>query len=737
MMQWIRRRLNAMKKPIQSKRKPNFRPGLESLADRLVPATFTVNNASQLTSAVVAANANGPGLDTINLNPGYYLLTAELGITSNISFHGTGTSPTKVVIDGQNAVRDFNVTANALTVSWSNLTITGGNASDGGGVLAGMDNLAFNNVIVNENNASGDGGGIHQAGGRLTMTNSQVTNNTAGSTGGGYENEGEMIGVPGSVQVIGSRIADNFAGTDGGGIYAANTDGVVLTRSQVDGNTAARRGGGVVLDSNTGGVSLTMNSSTIDSNQATDLHDGDGGGVYIAQVKSGSSSTIVLNSSHIDGNSSTDDGGGIDAEDMDGGVTITLTSSTVTNNVATGPHLRLDGSINNAFGGGINMEMSSGVGSLTLVGSSLSGNSSQFAGGIHLDAGPSASASIQVLSNSHVDNNRAIMGGGIDLHGDAAGGGTLSATIDHSSVSGNSATQDGGGIAAHTFGDALTINVSVNLSTISNNTAGTDGGGILATAANAASNVNVTVTRSTVTGNHADGGSGGGIYTDAAPGNAAVTMTQSTVNGNTASAQGGGIYLNNNGSGTSIFVNDTISNNIAGTNGGGIQIDGNTNKTYLVDLTIAANWAWTGTGGGIQNNAGTDVSLGNSIIALNTAGAAHTPDDLKGTFDYTFAGVTPLEAPNIASSLASVVGSNFALNPFNIFGNPQLGPLAFNPCTYSPRTATRAITLASPAAFKGSIPLDNAFANFTALLDQRGFNRQTPHPGKVDLGAYD
>jgi hypothetical protein len=196
------------------------------------------------------------------------------------------------------------------------------------------------------------------------------------------------------------------------------------------------------------------------------------------------------------------------------------------------------------------------------------------------------------------------------------------------------------------------------------------------------------------------------------------------------------------GTGSVVFCNDTISNNTAGTNGGGIYIDNGgetavTNQTFLVNLTVASNHSnTTADGGGIFLNAGF-ASLGNSIIVYNTSGA--TADDLKGTtFDFTFGGVTPLGAPNIASSLTSVGGSNFASDPFNIYGNPLLGFLQINPpSAYTPPTATRAISITSLAAFKGSVDLDNAFANFTALLDQRGLNRQAPHPGKVDLGAYD
>jgi hypothetical protein len=86
------------------------------------------------------------------------------------------------------------------------------------------------------------------------------------------------------------------------------------------------------------------------------------------------------------------------------------------------------------------------------------------------------------------------------------------------------------------------------------------------------------------------------------------------------------------------------------------------------------------------------------------------------------------------TSLTSVAGSNFISDPLLFTGNPQLGPLANN----GGPTQTRAITAASPAAFHGSTALDNAFAIFGALNDQRGIPRLPPHGGlPPDLGAYD
>ena len=86
-----------------------------------------------------------------------------------------------------------------------------------------------------------------------------------------------------------------------------------------------------------GGISLIMNIARL-TTTTPNLHDGDAGGVHILHVKSGSASTIVLNSSHVDGNTCTDDGGGIDAEDVDA-LSDRATNSTVNNNVATGPHV--------------------------------------------------------------------------------------------------------------------------------------------------------------------------------------------------------------------------------------------------------------------------------------------------------------------------------------------------------------------------------------------------------------
>ena len=302
--------------------------------------------------------------------------------------------------------------------------------------------------------------------------------------------------------------------------------------------------------------------------------------------------------------------------------------------------------------------------------------------------------------------------------------------------------------------------VNINLSSISNNKSGSvsnanpGGGGALILTLTSAT-VNATVTKSTFANNYA-AGKGGGLFLHSTAGVFTANVSQDAFTGNTSGNYGGGVWLGQFATTGSLnLVNDTVSNNTAVGYGGGIQISygGSSfaNGTNLVNLTVASNHSYEGVppvtssqpgdGGGINvgdpadDPSGGIVSLGNCIIVQNTSGAI--ADDLEGTFAYTFNGVTPLGAPNIASSAASVSGSNFFTDVNNFVGNPNLAPLAFNTCKYSPPTQTQAITASSSAARKGSVALDAAFANFSAMLDQRGFNRQASHPGMVDLGAYD
>jgi len=192
---------------------------------------------------------------------------------------------------------------------------------------------------------------------------------------------------------------------------------------------------------------------------------------------------LEVTKSTISGNSATRNGGGIS------GSTVTVTDSTISNNLATG---------DSDYGGGISGDF------VTIISSTISGNSASSNGG-------GISGGTVAVTDSTISDNSASGGGGI--WGDAV-------TVTDSTISGNSATRNGGGISAR--------DVTVTNSVISGNSASGSSGGIYARG-------DVTVTNSTISGNSASTGGGISALGD-------VTVTSSTISGNSSVGPGGGIY---------------------------------------------------------------------------------------------------------------------------------------------------------------------------------------------------
>jgi predicted outer membrane repeat protein len=458
-----------------------FRPRLECLEDRAVPATFNVTTTldvvdpadgkRSLREAVTAAN-NLAGADVIVLQAGLFKialtgadedgnLTGDFDISDTLTIRGAGKG--KTIIDGQHLDRILDVAGTApssIKVVLEKTTIRTGNAiGPGGGIRVGNADLVVRDSVVTGNQASESGGGISNVPGtaNVTLARTTVSRNVAGSGGGGISVTGISV-----LTVKATTIRRNIAGVNGGGIFA---DTATLINSTISGNSASSAGGGIWV-----------------------------------------SDTATLTGSNVTGNTATLDGGGINA------FATTLTTSTVSGNSA------------GANGGGINANTTA-----TLTGSTVGGNSAELSGG-------GIRATTATLSGCIVSGNSAGGGGGI---------GATTATLSRCTVSGNSAkVAGGGGIAALTTatlsgctvsgnsakiaGGGLFANNTANLtrSTVSGNTAGTNGGGIIATTA--------TLTNSTVSGNTA-GTNGGGLWADAA------TLLNCTIVENIAQT-GGGLF---------------------------------------------------------------------------------------------------------------------------------------------------------------------------------------------------
>ncbi|HKB38553.1 MAG TPA: CSLREA domain-containing protein, partial [Gemmataceae bacterium] len=186
-------------------RRERFRPGVERLEDRTVPAMFNVttpvdvvdasDGVLSLREAILEANTS-PNADTIILPAGTYkltragagedeALTGDLDITDHLTISGAGAGAT--IVDANFLDRAFHVLGGTVTIS--GVTIQHGIAGAGGGIL-NYGTLTVRDSTLCGNFAS-EGGGIYTFG-TATVTNSTLCGNSANTVGGGIFNSGTL-----------------------------------------------------------------------------------------------------------------------------------------------------------------------------------------------------------------------------------------------------------------------------------------------------------------------------------------------------------------------------------------------------------------------------------------------------------------------------------------------------------------------------------------------------------------
>jgi CSLREA domain-containing protein len=231
-----------------------------TLSDPAGPSgTCSLRNAITAANTMTMTNgcAAGTGNDTIQFNiTGTIALGSKLPqiIDSKLSINGPA-SP-GITIDGRGAVQVMEVASDATlnlsrltvahgsghfiggiyndgTLTVTNSTFSGNDASGGGGILNSfVGTLTVTNSTFAGNNAS-EGGGIYN-GGALTVTNSTFSGNEAAG-GGGIENFGTLT-------ITNSIFAGNDA-SEGGGID--NFDTLTVTNSTFSDNSGAGGFGGI------------------------------------------------------------------------------------------------------------------------------------------------------------------------------------------------------------------------------------------------------------------------------------------------------------------------------------------------------------------------------------------------------------------------------------------------------------------------------------------------------------
>ena len=367
-------------------------------------------------------------------------------------------------------------------------------ANGGGGVYnRGGDVLMVNRTRLLRNAASGldgcGGGLINDASGKVDAYYIEIDGNVAAYAGGGVE---EKSGLDGRMNLYGADIRNNRAEGSrrparntsasgfGGGIHVATGSKATAKESDISGNEAGAKGGGVYNEKG----EVELDKTQVNGNDAKgDAETDGGGGIYndagVVEVKN-DSEVMDNDASGVKGS-----GGGV----FNGvGGTITLADVTVEGNVAKGA------------GGGI--EECGGVdGQLTLE-------------------------RVKLQYNAALDADRGDGGG---LHVEGAG----KVDIVDSDLTGNTAARRGGGV----FNDDAAVLTLVR-SNVMDNTAsgaeGTDGGGGVFN-----NRGDVELRNSAIARNRVDGaaGIGGGVYNY----KGTMRMRQSTVGENASAYDFGGI----------------------------------------------------------------------------------------------------------------------------------------------------------------------------------------------------
>jgi hypothetical protein len=321
-------------------------------------------DASMATDVVITGDANG---DDITV-PGTFVTDVDA------SFTGFGTNDINLLGDNSRVIRFSDSNAYEGTLTLSDLTITGGNGSQG------------------------RGGGIIATGGSLTLTNSHVRGNSTTTLGTSSGQGGGILGR--RIRLINSVVSENRTFGDrahGGGILVSGPGEITLHGSTVSGNSTyggSASGGGIFSSR----ANLTLIDSTITNNSTSGFRSL-GGGIRFAGPDD---TTLTSLNSTISGNQTQFRGGGI-ATSIG---TIRLVNSTLAGNTV------VSGS-----GGGVDALASE----VFIANSTISGNSASSSGGVSVQD----SLAAQIVSSTIYDNS----GGGVSSN--------LSLEILNSIVAGN------------------------------------------------------------------------------------------------------------------------------------------------------------------------------------------------------------------------------------------------------------------------------------------------------------
>ena len=277
---------------------------------------------------------------TLNLNSGTFEGNSAPNGGAIYSWRGSVSS----AADGSCTFTGNTATASgsAIFINNSNFTLRNAEFSNNtatnndGAIYVVNSTMTMDNGYIHDNLSGGYGGGVHVVNSTMTMNNGRINNNTAKLRGGGiylnnstlYFNDGHINGN----KVFDSTNANN--GEYGGGVCAIASD-FIMTKGEINGNSAKLHGGGVYFDNSKGGDGNTgvanrkfsFSGGSISGNTSG----GFGGGVCI-YTGNKDSCTFELTGGEINDNTA-EDGGGVYLNGW-AKYTMKLTDTNVENNTA-------------------------------------------------------------------------------------------------------------------------------------------------------------------------------------------------------------------------------------------------------------------------------------------------------------------------------------------------------------------------------------------------------------------
>jgi hypothetical protein len=290
--------------------------GKDSLRQRVLDANAIIGTRAITFDTTVFASAK---TITVKSEIAIFEAMTITGPSVQVTINGTDTFT-------MTASRIFNtsVAPAGAMILLQNLALTNGKVTGNGGAILVQDEfLRLVNCSVTNSTASSSGGAIHVTTGGSLLIEDSTLNGNKSSGGGGAIN----IGGAANLVIRESSITANNATNGGGAISAVfngtillenstlagntaafggaiehimgkSTDSLTIRNCTISGNTASQSGGGVTFGSLQGGLFLIQNS-TITANKSTS---GSGGG--LSQISGGQPVTIVVASSIISGNTS-------------------------------------------------------------------------------------------------------------------------------------------------------------------------------------------------------------------------------------------------------------------------------------------------------------------------------------------------------------------------------------------------------------------------------------------------